>query len=100
MKFKLPEPGVRDRFYLKAFAFVGMPLAGIALTMLCGFWWALDERDLSGATIILVGLTAFTFNNVHNEGFAYFKDKIVLYAYLPVWIINVIAYTYGYLVYT
>lgn len=100
MKIKLPNPSIRDRFYLKAFTFVAMPLAAISLTMLCGFWWALDERDLSRATIGLVVLTAFTFNNFHNEGLAYFKDKVVLYAYLPVWIINVITYTYGYLVYT
>ena len=100
MKISIPRPGSRDKFYLKVFRLIGIPLFEIAFAILCGFWWLVDDGDFTGATIALVCFTAFTFNNLHNEGMAYFKDKWVLYLYLPTWVVNLFGYTYGYIVHT
>ena len=100
MKVSILKAEARDKFYLKVFRLIGIPLFEIAFAIICGFWWLVDEGDFTRATVALIFLTVFTFNNLHNEGMAYFKEKWVLYVYIPTWIVNLVGYTYGYVVYT
>ncbi len=75
--------------------------AFIAVVVVCvsalgGFWWLVDGMNLSEGTVMMVGITAFTFNRMPSAGWAWFLNKDVRYLYLPVWLVNVVGYVAGF----
>lgn len=68
----------------------------VCVSALGGFWWLVDGMTLWEGTIMMLGITAFSFNRVPSAGWALFLNREVLFLYLPVWLINVIGYIIGF----
>ncbi len=68
----------------------------VCVSALGGFWWLVDGMSLGEGTLVLVGITAFSFNRVPEAGWAWFLEREVLFLRLPIWLVNVVGYTLGF----
>jgi len=67
----------------------------IAMSALGGFWWLLDESSIAQGALGTAIIGAFAFNRAHIEGKRWFNRTEVKMLYIPVFVINLIAFTIG-----
>ena len=75
-------------------------VVAVCVSALGGFWWLVEGMSLWEGTLMLLVLTAFAFNGLPEAGMGWFLNKEVLFIRLPVWLVNVVGYTLGFLVAT